>query len=112
MPPILLDLGRHKNIVLVTSRARLLIFPLKDVPTLSRGKGNKLISIPNTGTAEPKEYLLSVAVMGEGDELIVQTATRAYSIKEKDLINYLGARARRGKSLPRGYQNVVSLSVK
>ncbi|MAZ45269.1 MAG: DNA topoisomerase IV subunit A [Gammaproteobacteria bacterium] len=112
LPPIPLDLGRHKNIVLVTSSARLLVFPLEDVPMLARGKGNKLINIPKTDTAQTKEHLLSVAVMGEGDELIVQTATRAYSIKEKDLINYLGARARRGKSLPRGYRNVVSISVK
>jgi len=111
LPPVPVDFAKHTKIVLVTSRAGLLIFPIEEVPTLARGKGNRLISIPTSTSLEQKEYLLSCTLMGEGDELIIQTVTRPYRVKEKDLKNYHGARARRGRALPRGYQNVVSISV-
>ena len=90
----------------VTSQGRLLVFPLADLPELNRGKGNKLINVPSAAFKSGDEEMLSVAVLGEGDALVVLAGQRHLTIKHKDLDNYRGARALRGRKLPRGFQKV------
>ena len=84
----------------VTNQGRLLIFKLADLPELSRGKGNKLINIPGAAFKAGEESMLAVAVLGEGDELIVHAGQRHLTMKRKDYDNYIGERARRGGKLP------------
>ncbi len=55
--------------------------------------------------------MLGVQVVGDGDELIVFAGQRHLRLKLKDLENYVGERARRGRKLPRGFQKVDSLAV-
>ena len=52
-----------------------------------------------------------LSLMGADDELIVQAGARHLRMKSKDLENYVGERARRGRKLPRGFQKVDSLAV-
>lgn len=95
----------------VTNQGRLLIFKLKDLPELSRGKGNKLINIPSAAFKAGDEAMLSVAVLGEKDDLVVHAGQRHLTMKRKDYENYIGERARRGSKLPRGFQKVDRLSI-
>ena len=95
----------------VTDQGRMLVFPLADVPELSRGKGNKLINVPTAAFKAGEETMISAVVLGEGSELLVHAGQRHLRMKHKDLENYIGERARRGRKLPRGFQKVDRLSV-
>lgn len=95
----------------VTDQGRMLVFALKEVPELSRGKGNKLINVPTAAFKAGEETMISAVVLGEHSELLVHAGQRHLRMKHKDLENYIGERARRGRKLPRGFQKVDRLSV-
>ena len=89
----------------------MLIFNISELPELSRGKGNKLISIPSAKAKDREEYLIDVQVMSSKDALTVHAGRRHFTLKGDDLQHYRGERGRRGNRLPRGLQNVSALEV-
>ena len=90
---------------------RLLVFPLKELPELSKGKGNKIIGIPGDRVASREEYLTDLAVLPVGATLVLQAGKRTLSLRADDLEHYKGERGRRGNKLPRGFQRVDALQV-
>jgi topoisomerase-4 subunit A len=82
---------------------------VKDLPELDKGKGNKLIEIPEgkLGT----ERVVAVAVVAPGGKLVVKSGTRTMTLSFRELDEYVGARASRGGLLPRGWQKVDGLAV-
>jgi topoisomerase-4 subunit A len=111
LPPITIDAEKGQQVAVVTNQGRMLVFALAEVPQLSRGKGNKLLNVPAAAFKSREEFVVAVQVMGPGDELIVQAGARHLRMKARDLENYIGERARRGRKLPRGFQKVDSLAV-
>ncbi|HET6471046.1 MAG TPA: DNA topoisomerase IV subunit A [Pseudomonadales bacterium] len=109
--PVLLGNDAAQTVVTVTSEGRMLVFPIADVPALSRGKGNKLINIPSAAFKSGEEVLLAVAVMADSDQLIIRAGARHLRLKLKDLEHYVGQRALRGHKLPRGFQKVDGVEV-
>ncbi len=95
----------------VTTEGRLLVFPVRDLPQLGKGKGNKIIGIPGDRVASREEYLAGLAVLPEGATLVLQAGKRTLSLKSDDLEHYKGERGRRGNKLPRGFQRVDGLQV-
>ena len=95
----------------VTTEGRLLVFPVRDLPQLGKGKGNKIIGIPGERVASREEYLSDLAVLGEGCALVLQAGKRTLTLKPDDLEHYKGERGRRGNKLPRGFQRVDGLLV-
>lgn len=95
----------------VTTEGRLLVFPVRDLPQLGKGKGNKIIGIPGDRVASREEYLTGLAVLPEGATLVLQAGKRTLSLKSDDLEHYKGERGRRGNKLPRGFQRVDGLHV-
>ena len=95
----------------ITSLGRLLVFPIKELPELNKGKGNRLLNIPTTSFNAGEESLIAVVTHTEIDKLVVQSGQRHLTLKYGDLENYLGERARRGRKLPRGFQKVDALTV-
>jgi topoisomerase-4 subunit A len=111
LAPVQLAEGADQHVVAVTSQGRMLVFPLSELPQMTRGKGNKIINVPSAAFKSGEEHLVAVEVVGEGDELLVVAGQRHLRMKLKDLANYVGERARRGRKLPRGFQKVDSLAV-
>ena len=95
----------------VTTEGRLLVFPVRDLPQLGKGKGNKIIGIPGERVASREEYLVDLAVLPAGATLLLQAGKRTLSLKAEDLEHYKGERGRRGNKLPRGFQRVEGLQV-
>ncbi|AWT08757.1 DNA topoisomerase IV subunit A [Stutzerimonas frequens] len=95
----------------VTTEGRLLVFPVRDLPQLGKGKGNKIIGIPGERVASREEYLVDLAVLPAGATLLLQAGKRTLSLKADDLEHYKGERGRRGNKLPRGFQRVEGLQV-
>ena len=101
--------GTH--VAAVTNQGRLLVFPLDQVPRLARGKGQKLINIPPKAFREIGERVVAVTVLGPENKLVVHAGARHTKLRFRDLDNYLGQRAQRGRLLPRGFQRVDGLAV-
>jgi len=97
------------RVVAVTSAGHLLAFPVKDLPELDKGKGNKLIEIPKAKLGT--ERVVAVAVVAPGGKLVVKSGTRTMTLSFRELDEYVGARASRGGLLPRGWQKVDGLAV-
>ncbi|NEX20220.1 DNA topoisomerase IV subunit A [Thiorhodococcus mannitoliphagus] len=93
-----------------TSAGHLLLFPLSELPEMSRGKGNKIIGIPTSKVQTREEIMIAVAVLPEGGSLTVLSGKRTLTLKPADLDVYKGERGRRGRLLPRGFQRVDALS--
>jgi topoisomerase-4 subunit A len=97
-------------LVAVTSEGgKLLVFPVKDVPELARGKGNKLFDIPSKKFATREDFITGLTVVAKDKSLLVRSGDRKMTIEWKDLKDYRGQRAQRGSVLPRGWRSVDSL---
>jgi topoisomerase-4 subunit A len=97
-------------LVAVTSKdGKLLVFPVKDVPELARGKGNKLFDIPSKKFASREDFMTGMAVVAKDKSLVVRSGDRKMTIEWKDLKDYRGQRAQRGAVLPRGWRTVDTL---
>ncbi len=94
-------------LVAVTSEGgKLLVFPVKDVPELARGKGNKLFDIPAKKFESREDFLTGMTVVAKDKSLVVRSGDRKMTIDWKDLKDYRGQRAQRGSVLPRGWRSV------
>ena len=111
VPPKPLGSREDDWLAAVTTEGRLLLFPVRDLPQLGKGKGNKIIGIPGERVASREEYLTDLAVLPVGATLVLQAGKRTLSLKADDLEHYKGERGRRGNKLPRGFQRVDSLLV-
>lgn len=96
-------------IATVTLQGRLLIFPVAELPALSKGKGVKLIQIPPAQISSGEDAVISVAVISEQGAVKVVSGKRHLTIKGSDIEAYTGNRAKRGTALPRGFQRVEEL---
>ncbi|WP_299731709.1 DNA topoisomerase IV subunit A [uncultured Endozoicomonas sp.] len=103
--------GSDPLLAAITNEGRMLLFPLKDLPKLGRGKGNKIISIPSARAAERVELMSQITLLNEGDALTLYAGKRHVTLKPSDLEHYSGERGRRGNKLPRGFQKVDKLEV-
>ncbi len=108
-PFVVADGASH--VAIATNRGRLLVLALAEVPTLARGKGQKLIGIPPKAFREEGERMAGAVALAESDKLVVYAGARHTALRLKDLGNYQGARAQRGRLLPRGFQRVDKLGV-
>jgi topoisomerase-4 subunit A len=95
----------------VSSDGKLLAFPVKDLPELPRGKGNKIFGLSSKKVETREEYLAAIAVVSPDQNLIVRSGDRKMTLKFSELKEYRGERAQRGAVLPRGWRKVERLEV-
>jgi len=111
MTPVpLVDPGSDR-IVAISNEGRMLVFPLRELPALSRGKGNKIIGIPAQRVAERQEFVVALAGVPPKGKLVIISGKRRFTLKSGDLDLYQGERGRRGNKLPRGFQRVEGVVV-
>ena len=111
LPAVMVNDYDSDMIVSVTNEGRMLMFPLKELPRLAKGKGNKIISIPTARVVDRIEFVVAMTVVTEEDTLTVYAGRRHHNLKPADLGHYRGDRGRRGNKLPRGFQNVDRIEV-
>jgi topoisomerase-4 subunit A len=95
----------------VSTEGKMLVFPVKDLPELPRGKGNKMFGLSSKKVASREEYLAAIAIVGPEQSLIVHSKERKMTLKFAELKDYRGERAQRGAVLPRGWRTVERLEV-
>jgi hypothetical protein len=87
----------------VSTEGKMLAFPVKDLPELPRGKGNKMFGLSSKKVASREEYLAAMAIVAPEQSLIVHSKERKMTLKYAELKDYRGERAQRGAVLPRGW---------
>ena len=110
MPHLISDV-ETQYIAVVSNIGNLLIFSLKELPQLTKGKGNKLISIPSAKVKSREEYVIDVAVLSNNQNLLIMGDGKPFTMKPSDWKHYLSERAKRGSKLPRGCRHVLKLKV-
>ncbi|MDA0144514.1 DNA topoisomerase IV subunit A [Vibrio sp. RW] len=110
MPSPIADLDSNQ-ILAITNQGRMLLFPIKDLPQLTKGKGNKIINIPSAKAKEREEFVSHLMAIPENATLTIYAGKRKLGLKPADLENFRGERGRRGGLLPRGLQRVTRVDI-
>ncbi|HEX4940796.1 MAG TPA: DNA gyrase subunit A, partial [Candidatus Kapabacteria bacterium] len=111
LQPKLVQDADNEFVVAVSNEGRMLMFPLRELPELAKGKGNKIIGIPSARAEAREEFVVDVVVINRDQQLKVIAGKRHIGLKFSDLEHYMGERGRRGNMLPRGFQKVDAIEV-
>jgi len=95
----------------ITSEGRMLVFPIKDLPVLGKGKGNKIINIPSAKAKAREEFVTLIHLLSPADSVTLHAGKRKLTLKASDIEHYRGERGRRGNKLPRGLQRVDRVEI-
>jgi topoisomerase-4 subunit A len=109
LPPVAVKDVETTVLVAASSVGRLLLFPLPQLPRLSKGKGFKLMGIPAEHASTRQDYVIALACLPTGQPLVLTCGQRHLTLKPADLAHYAGLRGQRGHRLPRGFQRVDHL---
>ena len=110
LPPVLITQVATDNIAVITNTGRLLLHPVSELPTLSKGKGNKIISLAASASVAREEYITSLIVVPRKASLTLHVGQKQHILKTADLVPYLGERGRRGVLLPKAMQRVHKIT--
>lgn len=109
MPPI--EINSADNMLLaITAAGRMLMFPVSDLPELSKGKGNKIISIPSAEAAKGEDKLAHLFILPGQSTVTLHVGKRKIKLRPEELQKIQGERGRRG-TLMRGLQRIDSVEI-
>jgi len=112
LPPQRVTDMQNDWLAAVTNKGNILIFMIAELPTMEKGKGEKILSIPGPKVAKREEYLAGTAVFQEGQRLLLRTGKGELLLRSgNDIDQYVSERALRGSKLPRGHQEVKDIEV-
>ncbi|MEC6833075.1 DNA topoisomerase IV subunit A [Photobacterium toruni] len=111
LPPQPIADINNDQIMAITNEGRMLLFPIKDLPQLGKGKGNKIINIPSARSKAREEFLSYLMVISADTHVTLYAGKRKLGLKPSDLDNFRGERGRRGSMLPRGLQRVTDIEI-
>lgn len=111
LPPQPIADINNDQIMAITNEGRMLLFPIKDLPQLGKGKGNKIINIPSARAKAREEFLSYLTVITADSHVTLYAGKRKLGLKPSDLENFRGERGRRGSMLPRGLQRVTEIEI-
>jgi topoisomerase-4 subunit A len=101
----------NDNIVSITSEGYIGLLEIKSIPRLSKGKGSKIQGIPPKKIKSGEESVSFVACLSSAQKLVVHCGKKYKTMSLRELEEYRIERGRRGRKLPRGYQNVTAIEV-
>ncbi len=93
------------HLAVLSSAGRLLVLDLEELPSLNKGKGNKLIQL------DAKDQIISMTTLGLNEIIQLLAGQQQLKLKGDDLQKYIGKRGTKGQLLPRGYQKANKLFI-
>jgi topoisomerase-4 subunit A len=99
------------QVVSITSEGYIGLLDIKTIPQLSKGKGNKILGIPPKKLKAGEETVNFVACLSGKQKLVVHCGKKYKTMNLRELEEYRIERGKRGRKLPRGYQNVTAIEV-
>lgn len=110
LPPLEIY-GPDDMLLSITAAGRMLMFPVADLPELSKGKGNKIVSIPAADAAAGKDRLVWLFVLPPQTSITLHFGKRKLTLRPEDLQKFRAERGRKGSPLPRGLQRIDRVDV-
>ena len=101
----------NDNIVSITSEGYIGLLDIKSIPQLSKGKGNKIQGIPPKRLKSGEESVSFLACLSGKQKLVVHSGKKYKTMPLAELEEYRIERGKRGRKLPRGYQNVTAIGI-
>ncbi|MCX8588453.1 MULTISPECIES: DNA topoisomerase IV subunit A [unclassified Gilliamella] len=102
-----IEISNDESLLLsITQAGRMLIFPVKDLPELAKGKGNKIISLSNAD-----DSLAYMILITPETSITLYVGKRKLTLNPVDLQKFRAERARKGSALPRGLQKIDRIEV-
>ncbi|WP_395496531.1 DNA topoisomerase IV subunit A [Arsenophonus endosymbiont of Lipoptena cervi] len=95
----------------ITKAGRMLIFPVRDLPQLSKGKGNKIINIPVNKSSHRDDLLKWLIFLKSQSSIIIYFSKRKIKLNEKDLQKYYAKRGFYGHLLPGRLRSIEHIEV-
>jgi len=111
LPPQKLTGNDDDLCLTISNEGRMLIFPVNSLPSLSKGKGNKMINISSAKATKREEFVTMLQIIPLAGSVTLHAGKRKLTLKASDLAHYRGERGRRGNKLPRGLQRVDKVEV-
>src|SRR5690606_27626681 len=87
--------GDHAAIV--GENRKLLVFPLSEVPEMSRGKGVRLQKYKDGGVLDVKTFAMADGLSWQ------DSAERTFTRSQAELLEWIGSRAGAGRMVPKGF---------
>ncbi|SUB69501.1 DNA topoisomerase 4 subunit A [Pluralibacter gergoviae] len=109
MPPAVIE-DETDTLLAITRAGRMLMFPVSDLPQLSKGKGNKIIGIPSADAASGADGLAHLLLLPPQSTLTIHVGKRKIKLRPEELQKVAGERGRRG-TLMRGLQKIDRIEV-
>lgn len=95
----------------ITAAGRMLLFPVADLPQLTKGKGNKIVSVPSAQAASGEDKLSWLLLLSPQTAITLHVGKRKLTLRPEDLQKFRAERGRRGTLLPRGLQRIDRVEV-
>ncbi|MCY6395038.1 DNA topoisomerase IV subunit A [Actinobacillus pleuropneumoniae] len=111
LPPQLIENDAELSLVAMSSVGRMLVFPITELPQLSKGKGNKIINISAQAAKEGNELLARLLLVKPTQSLVFVSGKRKITLKPSNIDNYRGERARKGSQLVRGLSATSTVEI-
>lgn len=108
MPPLWIK-GATDTILVITKVGRILMFPVDDLPQLSKGKGNKIISISSTVT--DADCLAGLYLVSIKASVTLYVGKYKLTLSPEDLQKFRAKRGCKGTLLPRGFQSIDRVEI-
>jgi topoisomerase IV subunit A len=85
------------HLAIVGDNRKMLIFPLSEIPEMTRGKGVRLQKYKDGGTLDAKTFALAEGLTWQ------DSADRTFTRPKAELAEWIGARAAAGRLVPKGF---------
>ncbi|MEC5342542.1 DNA topoisomerase IV subunit A [Brenneria populi] len=102
--------GEDNTLLAITAAGRMLLFPVSDLPQLSKGKGNKIVAISSVDFASGKDRLSWLLLLPPQASVTLYFGKRKLILRPNELQKYQSERGRKG-TLLRGLQRIDRIDV-
>ncbi|MFC4625344.1 DNA topoisomerase IV subunit A [Daeguia caeni] len=85
------------HVAVVGENRKMLIFPLSEIPEMTRGKGVRLQKYKDGGVSDVRTFFMADGLTWQ------DSADRTFTRKKEELIEWMGARASAGRLVPKGF---------
>ena len=111
LTPLTLTDPDNDTLLAITDDGRLLLCPVNSLPTLSKGKGARIIQLAAHGLDSHGTSLQHLAILPPKATAILYAGKRQLKLKKADIEHYTDKRGAKGHKLPRGLQKVISVEI-
>ncbi|ABS15252.1 DNA topoisomerase IV subunit A [Brucella anthropi] len=85
------------HIAVVGENRKMVVFPLSDIPEMTRGKGVRLQKYKDGGVSDVRTFAIADGLSWQ------DSAERTFNRSKEELVEWIGARASAGRLVPKGF---------